>query len=247
MLLPTAVMAIVCSLMMFPMTNHLYLHVPLLKFAVFAWRYLFVLSFASAVFVCAGLEYRETRTFAVIGAALLLVGWFALWPPSHYRDADATWNSSFNQRTAMIGPYFDHMPLTVPPNDFQRFATFPIVTVLSDRSDPSTSVQVTQWNTELRRIRFNSPQPTALLIRLIYFPGWQAEIDGRPVPIQADTASGFVRVNVQGTGELVLRYRWTPARKLGWSISLLAIFATLACARWRRQTQQSGNPKAAAV
>jgi hypothetical protein len=234
-LFPLAVSAFCISMMMLPFSQVLYHHVPLLRYTAFSWRYLFVLSFIAAAFLAEGVQHRASRIFALVGGALLIAGWFAFWPPPQYKDPSATWNATFDQRTAENGPYFDHMPRTVPTKDFERLSALPTITVLIDRPDPAISIQVVEWKTELRRIRFTSPYPVPILLRLIYFPGWQAEIDGRPVPIEVNSQSGHVEVVVQGTGELVIRFRWSRLRVLSWLISLFSIVATLAYSR-RRST-----------
>jgi hypothetical protein len=232
-LLPLAVAAFCISLMMLPLSQVVYHHIPLLRYTAFSWRYLFVLSFIAAAFLAEGVQDRATRVFALVGGLSLIVGWCAFWPPPQYKDPSATWNATFDQRTAENGPYFDHMPRTVPAKDFERLSTLPTVTVLTDHPDPAIAIQVVEWKTELRRIRFTSPKPVPILLRLIYFPGWQAEIDGRPVPIEVHSQSGYVEVVVQGTGELVVRYRWSRLRIFSWLISLFSIVATLAYSRRR--------------
>jgi hypothetical protein len=234
-MLPLAITALYASLMMLPISQGIYRHIPLLHLITLSWRYLFVLSFAAAVFMSASLQYRRTRVFAGLGIALLAVAWFILWPPPLYRDPSAIWNASFDQRTAEIGPYYDHMPRTVPTKDFERLATLPAVTILSSSPDPAISVKVVQWQTETRRIRFISPQAVPLLIRLISFPGWQASINDHDAPIEIDPRSGYVRVVVQGSGDLVLRYRWTPVRIAAYIISLLSISVTLGYFHWRKR------------
>jgi hypothetical protein len=234
-MMPLAITALYASLMMLPFSQAMYRHIPLLHFIALSWRYLFVLSFAAAVFMSASLQFQRTRAFAAVGVALLAAAWFILWPPPLFRDPSAIWNASFDQRTAEIGPYYDHMPRSVPTKDFERLATLPAVTILSPSPDPAISVQVVGWQTETRRIHFVSPQAVPLLIRLIYFPGWQAKINDHTVPIEIDPRSGYVRVVVQGSGDLVLRYRWTPVRIASYIISLLSILVTLGYFHWRKR------------
>jgi hypothetical protein len=84
------------------------------------------------------------------------------------------------------------------------------------------------------RFHTQSSKPFILRLFTFYFPGWQAKIDGEQVPIELGRPEGFINVQVPPgihTVELLLGALSTPARALGWAISLLSAAAVL-CISW---------------
>lgn len=89
------------------------------------------------------------------------------------------------------------------------------------------------WHT-----RLDAPQTITLAVHT--FPGWQARIDGRPVPLTA-AAAGRIQIPVPaGEHEVTLAFTRTPVRWLADALSLLALIAGagLAICGWRRPRRQ---------
>lgn len=88
------------------------------------------------------------------------------------------------------------------------------------------SVTVLQFNAARleAEARFASPQPFDAVFRWFFFPGWRAEIDGRPAEARASGPHGFVTVAVPA-GEHTLRVFFdsaaTPVRQAGFALSAL--------------------------
>jgi hypothetical protein len=78
-------------------------------------------------------------------------------------------------------------------------------------------------------LRVDAPEPSLLVVRDTYYPGWEAVVDGRPAPLlRADTL--FRAVPVPGGSHTVeLRYR-SRALERGFLLSALALIATLGLA-----------------
>ncbi|HEX4823909.1 MAG TPA: hypothetical protein VFV19_06325 [Candidatus Polarisedimenticolaceae bacterium] len=70
---------------------------------------------------------------------------------------------------------------------------------------------------------------SSIVIREQMFPGWEARVDGKLVPI-ATTQVGYMRLALtEGAHEVVLDYtRHTPARRTGLVMSVMTIFVALA-------------------
>jgi hypothetical protein len=76
---------------------------------------------------------------------------------------------------------------------------------------------------ELHRALVEARTPLVLDIRIYEFPGWTAELDGRPLALEREEGIGGMRVRTgTGTHELVVRFGRTPPR--AWSAAL-----SLAC------------------
>jgi MYXO-CTERM domain-containing protein len=57
-----------------------------------------------------------------------------------------------------------------------------------------------------------------------WFPGWKAEVDGKPVDIER--VDYVLRGTVAGAGHHRVEYRYEPASwRIGWIVSLLSLLA----------------------
>jgi hypothetical protein len=101
-------------------------------------------------------------------------------------------------------------------------------------------VQITSYEGELYRARVEAPHDAMLRIATPYFPGWQAEIDGRPAAIvPADLALMGVTIPA-GSHELVIRYRsnWFVT---GLAISIAGWAAAIGALVWARRAAASAG------
>jgi hypothetical protein len=88
-------------------------------------------------------------------------------------------------------------------------------------------------------------QPASLTYQTFYFPGWQATLDGQPIPLGITSPDGLMLVNLPaGTHVLVIAFRNTPLRSLAWIISaaglLLCLLAFVAARRRRLSPSSAG-------
>lgn len=78
-------------------------------------------------------------------------------------------------------------------------------------------------------------------VNLLYFPGWQARIDGTPVPLRLSGPQGLVEVDVPaGEHDIEVRMGSTPARRTGSAISwgmMLVVAALLFRPRKKPDTE----------
>ncbi len=91
----------------------------------------------------------------------------------------------------------------------------------------------------LTRYMVSSPRDTRLRLFLFDFPGWQARIDGEQVETELGRPEGFLIIPVPA-GEHVVEVEFgsTPARDLGWAISMLSLLA-MAFVAWRMPRRSS--------
>ena len=83
-----------------------------------------------------------------------------------------------------------------------------------------------QRHAQWASISLDTPAPFTAQFRTLYYPGWQAYLDGRKQSAQAASGSGYLALDVPaGSHSIVLRYEGT------------AIYSTwvngLACQHWR--------------
>jgi uncharacterized membrane protein YfhO len=79
------------------------------------------------------------------------------------------------------------------------------------------------------QVNVSAGTPGLLVLTDAYYPGWQATVNGRPVPILAtDVAFRGVMLG-DAAATVVFSYR-SPGGKLGWGIPLLAVLSVVAAA-----------------
>ena len=97
-----------------------------------------------------------------------------------------------------------------------------------DRLALPSGVQATALgrNSVEDRYQFSSEDSFRARFLTFYFPGWQAFLDGKPVPIRVTSPRGLIGVDVPaGDHELLLRFGETPFRLVADVISVLGLVA----------------------
>lgn len=219
------ILSLACVVLMSSATGFLYLSLPGMRFVQFPWRYLLVLTVTTSVMLAALLRRERARYLLIAAALVLIFAWTMFWPPKFYNDPEAIWSAAFNERTRQLMGVSDYMPMTVPLGALERSMQQPAVQLFP--AAPVASINIELWQTERREISFDVPQPSVILVRLNYYPGWRATIDGKPAPMAIQRDSGQVQVNVQGRGTLQLEFVAGQDRTLGWVLSLLTLGAML--------------------
>jgi len=89
-------------------------------------------------------------------------------------------------------------------------------------------IHVERWTAEEKELSVRSPQPLRLAMRLLNYPGWRVEIDGKAVtPQLAETTAQMILPLSAGTHRITMRFGRTPDRTLGGAISMVALLAFL--------------------
>ncbi len=86
-------------------------------------------------------------------------------------------------------------------------------------------VSLDTWDQAERVLTVQSDGPCEVALRTYYFPGWQAESDGRPPGVRADTEGGGLLVDFPA-GEAQVRV-WFAS---GWPTALGAVVSLIALA-----------------
>jgi len=155
----------------------------------------------------------------------------------------------FEVRTKIVGtmsfsefnPIWVNDPLYDSPLVANYLANEPL-----ERIDPATlpaEGQVTSLHssTQTHRFGFNLPTPTDIVLRLHYFPGWEATIDNEPIMIRPVPGSGLMTLSLPaGEYELALRFRETPLRLVVDGISIIAwIILGMIIGKWLLALRQA--------
>ncbi|MBK8134928.1 MAG: hypothetical protein IPK52_03650 [Chloroflexi bacterium] len=84
----------------------------------------------------------------------------------------------------------------------------------------------------------------SVLLSLSYFPGWQADLDGKPLPLERDPVTGLIRVTIPAVtnGTLRVSMGTTPERNLAWVLAIGAAAALLVWARMNIAVEAVNEP-----
>jgi hypothetical protein len=102
------------------------------------------------------------------------------------------------------------------------------------------SVRTAEVNDGAWDLRLDAPVPVTATLHLLYYPRWQATLDGRPVALVPQAETGYGQFALpEGEHDLALRYGSTAAETGGLVVSAvtllaLLIFAIVRLARPRR-------------
>jgi len=206
---------------------------PGMQYLLYPYRFGILLSLVAPM----GLVWTWGRAPVLAGlAALACVGALATIPTTvetaRYVDLRRTEVPLWNQ---------EHIPRTV--DSIRRRAPLRGGVQLHGRGE----AEVLEWRSHARHLRIDvqAEEPATVRVGTWYYPGWEAEIDGRPRPLRPQRRTGMITM-VLGPGEhdVWLRFRDTPDRTAGKAVTgfaLLGFGALLALALWRRRRARTVN------
>jgi hypothetical protein len=222
-------LAILCgasALLMFRVSTPLWRILPELRFAQFPWRWLFPLSAAAAVITAYAVSESRRKRIVLPALALTLflvdagITYTKRWYP-HLPDEIA-----HNIRTGQgyIG-LEEYTPLT-SRGEFLP-ANAPLVeSVELSSSEPGGArppIQIEVWSAEKKVINADLRQATAVNLKLLAYPAWQASVNGKSVPLRANARTGQIMISLPaGTSHTEVIFARTADRTAGMAISMVS-------------------------
>jgi hypothetical protein len=207
-------------------------HLPKLRFVQFPWRWMAIVAVPYGYFSAAAMTRKRMRWIwfvvllvAVSGTATLLVkkAWWDSDDIPSIQEAIA--NDQGFEGTDEYDPMNDdHTNL---PQKAARVQVLPAEE--SGGSAPHTDVHIEKWTAEEKILRVTSREPLRVGLRLVDYPAWGVEVNGKAVkPEHAETNGEMILTLTPGTERITVRFVRTPDRILGDAISLLGVLTLLA-------------------
>jgi hypothetical protein len=225
------VLSSTATILMIRISGVFWIFLPKLRFVQFPWRWMAILAVPFAYFLAAAASRRRTRwIWSVVvlvvagGAATFLVqrAWWDSEDIPVLRQAIA--NDQGYDGTDEYDPLGDdHYNL---PEKAPRVEVLPVED--SDKHTPEANVRIVRWTAEKRELQVKSNEPLRVALRLLNYPAWHVEVNGKPVtPTHPDGTEQMILPLSPGTQLITATFVHTPDRKVGLAISLLALLTLL--------------------
>ncbi len=217
-----------------------------LRFVQFPWRWMSILAVPYSCFLAAAMTRR--RAGWILGAAVIVVSgatgaflvqhtWWDSDEIPSLREAIA--NDQGFEGTDEYDPLDDdHSNL---PEKAPRVAILP-----ADESGgiaPRAEVRVLRWKAEERELQVSSQKPVRVALRLLDYPAWRVEVNGKAATPQHAETSGQMMLRLPaGTQHIAVKFVRTPDRILGIFVSVAGLLALLALFNAGGQRLLSASP-----
>jgi len=207
-------------------------HLPKLRFVQFPWRWMAILAVPYGYFLAAAVE-RQRRVWLWAVAVIVVIGGTA-----SFLVRSAWWDSEdipVLQEAIAKDQGFEGTDEYDPAGDdhYNLPEKAPRVQVLPAKESggvtPKAEIHIERWTAEERNLRVNSNEPVRVALRLLDYPAWRVEVNGKAVtPQHAETNGEMILSLSAGRERITVRLVRTPDRKLGVAISMIAMLTLLA-------------------
>lgn len=242
-------LAAASTALMLPLTSPAWSYLPKLRFVQFPWRWLFALGVPFAFLAAAALEQvRLKPALWAMALAALALGGFAMtnqawWDPGGVTEFHSAALESGYEGTDEYGPRgSDHYDLkraaprvaaAVPPGAASAGQ--------APAADAGLVVHIHSWKPDHKAFSVDSSQAMTLGLRLLNYPAWRVETNGRAARAASDPQTGQMLIAVPaGHSRVRVSFARTQDRLWGGIVSVLAAAVLLAAAILTWQTACAG-------
>ncbi len=238
-----AVLGAGATILMLRPSSILWEFLPKLRFVQFPWRWMGILAVPYAYFGGAVMTRRRADWIWIAVVVLATAGTAAFLVRKAWWDSD---DIPALQDAIANGQGFDGTDEYDPAKDDHTDlpAKAPPVQIVPAKgakaSAPKAEIRIARWTAVEKELSVTSSQPLRLAIRLLDYPGWRVELNGRTVkPQSPETTSQMILPLPAGTNRIKIRFRSTPDRVAGGLISAISALILLALVlfRWRAEDQ----------
>jgi hypothetical protein len=234
-------LAVVATALMLRPSSFLWQVLPKLRFVQFPWRWMSILAVPFTYFLAATVARRRLAWVWVMAVTAVLVGTAVFLVRETWWDID---DIPALQVAMTQGEGFEGTDEYDPLGDdhYNLPAAAPRVQVLPPPDEPVSDtprgvanprINVDRWTAEDRDLRVASPEAVRLALRLVNYPAWRAEANGKAVtPEQAGDSDQMILDLPAGESQVTVHFTRTPDRAIGGVLSLLGLLTWLALLLW---------------
>lgn len=202
--------------------------VPLIDTIQFPWRLLSLIVFITSVLTAYTITaVPKKNLMAVLVITASVTSTILYTKPRTFVDREDGYYRT-NEATTTVAD--EYMPLWVKSTPEKR--AYPKI-VVENGEIISQNIKQGHYGATVK-----TNQPTNVWVNTIYFPGWQAKIDGKNAPISYQNQYGLITFNLpEGEHKVIINYTHSPVHLASELISLVGILITGAYffTLWRKQ------------
>ena len=228
----------VATLLMLPLTLIFWRYLPELRFVQLPWRWLLCLNVAFTLFVTMGCRRWLTR-FMICAAMLgvLAIVWHRVQPPWWDTAADIQEMHDFIEDGDGYEGTDEYVPAGVDPYELKKDA--PQVATVS--GDPAV-IRIDRWGAQSKVFSANVARLEKLRIRLLNYPAWRVEVNGREITAGTQPVTGEILIPVDtGSNRVRLTFVQTEDRLIGDLVSAGTLLLVIAWSLYLRRQEQVRN------
>ncbi len=212
-------------------TLPLWAYLPKLRFVQFPWRWMSMIALMATYFLAFAMQRRRGWLWFAVLLALSL-------PLAHFQVNNTWWDEDEMPTlhdAIDAGQGFDgtdeYDPLGDDHLDLPQDA--PLAKVLpgdpdDDSSTPKAQLQIRHWSPEHKEIQVDSPTAARVALRLLSYPAWRAQLNGKPIsPDRLDNLDEMIIAVEPGASTIRVDFMRTADRKLGNALSAACALLTL--------------------
>ena len=223
------ILAAAGTLLMLRVTNLFWRLLPKLRFVQFPWRWMCVVAVCYAFFLACAFGRSRRKWLLPIAVSLLCVGTVSILVQATWWDTE---DLPTLKATILDGSGFDgtdeYDPRGDDHYDLPGKAPQAVVLAAEDAEDagaavPASRVRIEKWTAEEKQLRVSSPAGARIALRLLDYPAWRVEVNGKAVaPEYAEGLAQMVLPVLAGESEIRVRFFTTWDRRLGEMISVFS-------------------------
>jgi hypothetical protein len=218
-----------CALLMFSFSNPLWDIFPKMRFMQFPWRWLLCVGIPFTLLSTLGIKRWTSRVaFYLATLCLLAFVWQRFQAPWWDTAADLRELQDNVASGAGYEGTDEYTPSGADASSVDKDARR--VTV---EGPARAQIRVSRWNAERKIFTAQMSASDNLVLRLLNYPAWRVEVNGRQVQTGAREATGQMLVPVEaGANHVQITFIRTWDRTLGAWVSVIAIMLTVLLLIW---------------
>ena len=222
--------------LMTPLSILFWKYAPKLMYVQFPWRWLLVFNLALVVFAAVALTRKRVFKLSIVVLVPLVIAlcYWKFQQPIYPEDRPIALAEAIDSGTGYEGTD-EYTPTQadnskLEPNAPRIAIQIQTQTEEQRKAAPGTLVQSSfqQWEPEKKRLTIDSQVATRDTLRLLDYPAWKVQVDGKAYQPETDEDTGRMLLELPaGHHEVAIDYARTPDRRWGMAISALGLIVTL--------------------
>ena len=225
---PLAALCAASTVLMFPVSAVAYQLLPELRFVQFPWRWLIPLGVVFAAFpVMASARLRKPWIVWAAGGLALVATATAIVRDAWWDSEDTVVLTAAMRSGHGYEGTDEYEPLGCDRYDLPENSPR-IALEAPARGEPQQHVRihVEQWSAERKVLDVDSPRPITIVLKLLNYPAWHAEVNGRAMRLQSKPDLGQILLRFPpGHSRADIFFTRTPDRTVGGAISAVSLLA----------------------